>query len=143
MSLINRLIDANDYNAAEHWLHGDEGFFMVTLTPKDTGLALYLSMDDTGSMSENGNHRSDNTPRIWVHSGYNTKYLCEAIVTIEAKPKIIIQKCVKPKDNKKIKEAIDYISRNYDIFLKHYLATENYDNGDMFDDLKTKGELKK
>ena len=138
MSLINRLIDANDYNAEEHWLHGDEGFFMCTLTPENTGLDLYLSMDDTGGMG-----RTNNAPRVWIHSGYNTTYQCEAIVTIELKPKVLVEKCIKRGDRKKIKSVMDYVGRNHDLFLKHYFYNKTkFYNSDLFDTLEANGELK-
>ena len=68
----------------------------------------------------------------------------EVFVSIERNPKILTQtKNIKQTDIKKIKEAINYVGRNYDLFLKHYNDTTNdFRDIDLFMTLVERGEYK-
>ena len=61
-----------------------------------------------------------------------------------AVPKILAStKNIKQSDIKKIKEAMDYVGRNYDLFLKHYNdKTNEFDDYDLFMALAKRGDYK-
>lgn len=68
----------------------------------------------------------------------------EVSVSIEEEPKVLAKsKNIKDNDMAKVKEAMKYIGRNYDLFLKHYESTEEvYDDDDLKNDLRQRGEYK-
>lgn len=42
-----------------------------------------------------------------------------------------------------IEEGIDYVSRNYDLFLKHFMDTDfSFDDEALFDALRERGEYR-
>lgn len=115
----------------------DEIFGMAHLTPKRTGLSANIWSDHKG-ISRKVPH--SNTPRIKIDSG---DY--EVSVTIEEEPQIEARDTNKPKksDENHVKEAMKYVGRNYDLFLKHYKDTDDsFDDEDLFNALRRRGEYR-
>ena len=83
--------------------------------------------------------KKDKLPRVKI--GTNDY---EVSVSIEKEPKILAQtKNIKQNEMNKIKEAMKYISKNYDLFLKHYESSYNdFDDNDLFDALRERGDFK-
>ena len=63
-----------------------------------------------------------------------------ARISLERNPKILKYYSERYKDSD-VKEAIGYVGRNYDIFLKHFLDTDDsFIDDDLFDTLSERGE---
>lgn len=114
---------------------------MANLTPKRTGLQVQIWSDHAGILR----NKRDNDKRVKV--GTNDGY--SVSVSIENNPRILAQSSKLKSSNKgnpiwsKIKQGIDYVGRNYDLFLKHYEDTKDeYDDDDLKDDLRKRGEYK-
>lgn len=105
-------------------------FGMVNITPKRSGIAVSIWADHGGV-----NYR--NSPRVKL--SYQTDSIS---VSIEADPKILDPKSSKISSRamQKLQEGIEYVGRNYDLFLKHYMDTDDaFDDADLFDALKQRG----
>lgn len=65
-------------------------------------------------------------------------------LSLEEKPKILAQSGkIKQSDKSAIKEAIDYVTRNLDLFLKHYNSTPlEFDDDDLKEALRERGDYK-
>lgn len=97
-------------------------FGMANLTPKKTGLQVDIWSNHKGVLTNYENFG----PRVII--GKRGQF--EVIISIKNNPKILKQTSnIKKSDMDKIKEAIEYVGRNYDLFLKHF-----NDVDDMFDD---------
>lgn len=111
-------------------LTGEYVFGMANLVPNETGIACDMWSEHKGCQ-RNVQH---NSPRV--------KLSVEGVdvsISIEQHPKILASPSNIPhKVMKKIKEGIDYVARNYDLFLKHYNDTD-----DSFTDLTLMKELAK
>ena len=66
------------------------------------------------------------------------------LVSLEENPKILAKSGkIKHSDIKDIEDAIDYVCRNLDLFLKHFkMSAFEYDDDDFKDDLRKRGEYK-
>lgn len=108
---------------------------MANLTTNKTGLQVDIWSDHKGKKR----NRKDKSARVKI--GTNDY---EVSVSIEENPKILAQtKNIKRNDMLKIKKAMKYIGRNYDLFLKHYNDTDNsFDDEDLFNALRERGEYK-
>lgn len=111
-------------------------FGMANLIPKKTGLAANIWSDHKG-IERQVSHRG--TPRMKISVG---SYMVS--VTIEPNPLIIAESKHGSKSQKAaVKEAMKYISKNYDIFLKHYNdVNDEFDDEDMFNALRERGEYR-
>lgn len=110
-------------------------FGMSNLVPKRTGLSCEIWSDGTGE-SRNVPH---SVPRVKLK-----KDNYKISISIEPDPKILASPQKIPHNvMKSFKEAMKYVGRNYDLFLKHY-NNENgsYDDTDLTDDLRSRGEFK-
>ena len=111
-------------------------FEMANLSSKRTGLSVSIWSDGDGI------HRQvkHNIPRIKI----GKRGLFSILVSIEEHPRILVKsRNISQSDLLSASEAIDYISRNYDLFLKHYNSTdEEYDDDDLKEDLRKRGEYK-
>jgi len=109
---------------------------MANLVPKRTGLSVDIWSEHRGCL-RNVQH---DTLRIKIdkHGQFSMS------VTIEANPKILVQsKNISKSDMKKCQEAIDYIGRNHDLFLRHYNdVSDEFDDNDLFEALRERGEFK-
>ena len=111
-------------------------FGMANLNPQKSGLSVIIWSDHSG-ITRKVSHRD--TPRIKV--GTHEHWVS---VTIEPNP-VIKERSKKIPDNimPKIQEGIDYVGRNYDVFLKHYLDTDfSFDDEALFEELRKRGEYK-
>lgn len=108
---------------------------MSNISPKRTGLSCNIWVDDTGS-SRNVPH---SVPRVKITEG---DY--QISVSISDNPKVLAKSTHIPHSvMKHMRDAMSYVSRNYDIFLRYYKdGGETYDTQDMFDDLRSRGEFK-
>lgn len=114
----------------------DEIFGMANVVPKKSGIPVDIWSDHSG-ITRKVSHRGKPRAKI-SYEGY------EVSVSIEDDPKILAKSGRIP-DNvmKRIKEGMDYIGRNKDIFLKHYMDTDDsFDDEDLFNALREKGEYK-
>lgn len=109
---------------------------MANLVPKKTGLSCDLWSEHKGA-SRKLSHC--NTPRIKISlDGQSVS------VTIEPNPKTLTSlDKFKQSGIKKIKEAIEYVGRNSDIFLKHFSdKDDSFDDEDLFNALRQRNEYK-
>lgn len=112
-------------------------FGMANLNPNKTGLPVIIWSDHSGIFR----NKKDNDSRIKI--GINNSGPSVS-VTIEQNPRILAKsKNIKKSDMKKLQEGIDYVGRNYDLFLKHYQDTSfDFDDEDLFNALRERGEYK-
>lgn len=108
---------------------------MANLSYNRTNLQADIWSDHRGSIR----NKRDKQPRVKISTSD-----AEVSVSIERKPKILAQtKNIKQSDMKKIKEAMNYVGRNYDLFLKHYNdRTNEFDDYDLFMALAERGDYK-
>lgn len=111
-------------------------FGMANLIPRKTGLSANIWSDHKG-VERQVSHRV--TPRMKISVG---SYMVS--VTIESDPIIKAESKHESKSQKAaVKEAMKYIGRNYDIFLKHYNdVNDEFDDEDMFNALRERVEYK-
>lgn len=117
-------------------IHSAEDIFgMANLNPRKSGLSVIIWSDHSG-VSRKVEH---NSPRIKI--GKNDD---QVVVTIESEPKILQKSSnIKKSDMEDIEEGIDYVSRNYDLFLKHFMDTDfSFDDEALFDALRERGEYR-
>lgn len=111
-------------------------FEMANLSSKRTGLSVSIWSDGDGI------HRQvkHNIPRVKI----GKRGLFSISVSIEEHPRILAKsRNISQSDLQSASEAINYIGRNYDLFLKHYNSTdEEYDDDDLKEDLRKRGEYK-
>lgn len=112
---------------------------MANINKKRTGLKVNIWSDGQGCLR----NKSDHAPRVKIDVGDST-----LSVTIESDPKVIAPKgnwrsTYKQSEISAIEEAIAYIGRNSDLFLKHYMDTDgSFDDVDLFDALRDRNELR-
>ena len=112
-------------------------FGMANLTPKRTGLLVDIWSDHNG-ISRKVSHK--NSPRVKI--GRQGQF--EISITIEPDPKIKAKSSgITQAQLKDCQPAVDYVGRNSDVFLKHYMDTKDeFDDDDLKDALKQRGEYK-
>ena len=112
-------------------------FGMANLTPKRTGLPVDIWSDHNG-VSRKVSHK--HTPRIKV--GKQGQF--EISITIEPDPKIKAKSAsITQSQLRDCQPAIDYVGRNSDVFLKHYMDTKDeFDDDDLKAVLRQRGEYK-
>lgn len=113
-------------------------FGMAHITSKRSGLPVSI-WSDHGGVSRQVSH--NNTPRAKVaYQGV------EVSVSISEKPEILAPKdytSIPSGTRKKLQKGIDYIGKNHDLFLKHYMdTTDEFDDQDLFSALKERGQFK-
>ena len=113
-------------------------FGMANLNPKHTGLAVDIWADHNG-ISRPVSHRGTQRVKIGTRGSF------EMSVTIEGVPRILEKSgTMKASDLKKCEEAIRYVGRNADLFLKHYMdASETFDDDDLINALRVRGDYMK
>lgn len=111
-------------------------FGMANIPPKRSGIPVNVWSDHGGS-GRQVSHRG--TPRAKI--GYQGN---EISISIEEKPRILASKYKKiPSDvMKKLETGMDYVGRDYDLFLKHYLdSDDSFDDQDLFNALHERGDF--
>ena len=113
----------------------DDIFGMANLNPKKTGLSVIIWSDHAGITA----NRPHNDPRVKIGNANG-----QVSVSIEPQPKILAKsKNLKKSDMVAIQEGINYVGRNYDLFLKHFMDTDfSFDDEDLFNALRKRGEYK-
>lgn len=110
-------------------------FEMANLSPKSTNLKVVIWSEQQGFKR----NKKDKTPRFKIEGReYELSY------SLEEKPKLLAKSGkIKQSDKKDIKQALDYVIRNLDIFLKHYNSTPfEFDDDDLKDELRKRGEYR-
>lgn len=117
-------------------LSQEEIWGMSNLNPKRTNLPVIIWTDHNG-VNRAVSHRE--SPRIKI-----TKDDYSISVSIEAEPRILAYTNDIPINvMKELRKGIEYVARNYDIFLKHYLDSDfSFDDDDLKDELRRRGEYK-
>lgn len=112
-------------------------FGMANLNPQKAGLGSIVIWADHGGVSRPVSHR--NTPRVKMDKGDMS-----ISVSISDNPKILAQsRRVNKRNVSEFQPGIDYVRRNYEIFLKHYMDTDfSFDDEDLFQALRDKGEYR-
>ena len=116
---------------------GSSVFGMANLVPEETGLSCDIWSDHKG-IQRTVSHF--NTPRVKI-----TKGSYEIAVSIEPNPRILASsKNIPTNVMKKMKEAMKYVGRNYDLFLRHYSDDDKNEFTDLklFRELAKRGEFK-
>lgn len=112
-------------------------FGMSNLNPQKSGLGNIVIWSDHSGISRNVEH---NIPRIKLQIDDMS-----IVVSISPNPEVLTKN---KKVTSKVKlnmfsKGIEYVARNYDIFLKHYNDTDfSFDDEDMFNALRERGEYK-
>ena len=114
----------------------DEIIGMSNLSPRRSGLSVVIWSDGQGVLRK----VEHNTPRLKI--GKPGEFAI--VVSIEPEPKILSQtKNIKKSELAQCKEAMDYVGRNYDLFLKHFNDTDfSFDDEDLANALRERGEYK-
>ena len=123
-------------NETIRWITENEILMeMANIDTKGSHLQADIWSDHNG-VSRN---KKDNEPRVKISTSN-----AEVSVSIEIEPKILAQtKNIKQSDMKKIKDAMKYVGRNYDLFLKHYNdKTNDFRDIDLFKALSKRGDYK-
>lgn len=115
----------------------DSIFGMATLSPKRSGLSVVIWSEHNGISVA----RPHGEPRVKIGLKVPTDGVS---ISIEAAPKILAENSnLKKSDMSAIQEGIDYVGRNFDLFLKHYQDTD-FDFGDeeLVDALRSREEYR-
>lgn len=110
-------------------------FEMANLSPKRTGLSVIIWSEQQGFTR----NKPDSTPRFKIQGkNYELSY------SLEEKPQLLAKSGkIKQSDKKDIKEALQYVSKNLDLFLKHFNSTPyEFDDDDLKEELRKRGEYK-
>lgn len=108
---------------------------MANLSPKKTGLNVVIWSEQQGFKR----NKSDKLPRFKIQGkDYEVSY------TLEQNPKLLAQSGkIKQSDKNDIKQALNYVVKNIDLFLKHYNSTPyEFNDDDLKDALKERGYYK-
>jgi len=110
---------------------------MASLNPKKTGLPVSVWSEHQG-IKRNTSHSGTARVKIFLPDDRGVS------ATIEAQPQILAQsKNMTSGEMKDIKKGIEYVGRNHDVFLKHYMDTDfSFDDDDLKDELRNRGEYK-
>lgn len=117
--------------------HKEDVFGMSNLNPQKSGLGSIIVWSDHGGISRNVSHRGTPRAKLSIDN-------MNISISIEATPKILAKsKNVSEQDLHKFDKGIEYVGRNYDIFLRHYMDTTfEFDDEDFFQALRDRGEYK-
>ena len=113
----------------------EDVFGMANLVPRRTGLSCYIWSDGTGE-ARNVPH---SVPRVKLKKdNYKVSVSIEPVPRILAGPSNIPHNVMTS-----FKEAMEYVGRNYDLFLKHYNNGDDlYDDDCLTNDLRSRGDFK-
>lgn len=124
----------------KRYVHNSEQVFgMSNLPSKHTGLKVRIWADSQGSKR----NKSDVVPRVKLD--YDDDSIS---VSIEKHPRVLAPKGGLDSNFKKsvadaFREGIEYIARNYDLFLKHYNDVEDeFTDVELFEALRERGDFK-
>lgn len=109
---------------------------MANLVPKQTGLSADIWADHKGVLRA----KSDVTPRVKISVNDD-----EISISIEKNPVILAGRFNQYKKSVQnaMKDAIKYVGRNYDLFLRHYNdVSDEFTDRQLEDALIERGEFK-
>ena len=134
ISNINNIDD--DVDDIELTKNAQPLFEMSNLIPKNTGLSVDIWSDHKGVLGKY-KHKE---PRVKM--GKRGQFMIS--VSIESKPKILVKsKGITESQLKSCQSAIEYVGKNYDLFLKHFNDTDDsFSDDDLKDALKERGYYK-
>ena len=109
---------------------------MANVNKRRTGLNVNIWSDGQGCTR----NKPDVVPRVKIVDGDDS-----VSVSISSNPEVLAPKTWRKKFKKStvdnIEEGINYVARNYDLFLKHYMDTDlSFDDSDLFDSLRERGD---
>ena len=109
---------------------------MSNLNPKRTNLPVIIWADHSG-VDRAVLHR--NSPRIKI-----SKDAVSISISIEEYPRILTQSgAISKTDMRDLQQGIEYVARNWDIFLKHYQDTDfSFDDDDLKSELRARGDYR-
>ena len=116
---------------------GDVFQEMANLNPRKAGLGVQIWAEH-GGISRN---KSDVLPRVKI----SIRNIVIS-VSIESGPKILAggdNSKIKHSELNALKKGIEYVGRNWDIFLNHYMDTDfAFDDEALFSTLRSRGEYR-
>lgn len=116
-------------------LDEDNFYEMANLSPKRTGLKVTVWSDHEGVL---GNYEHDE-PRVKI--GKRGQF--EVSVSLKDFRFLAQTTNIKQSEKKAIEEAIEYVKKNVDVFLKHFNDTDDsFDDTDLIEELKKRGFYK-
>lgn len=109
---------------------------MTNVNKRRTGLNVNIGSDGQGCTR----NKPDVVPRVKIVDGDDS-----VSVSISSSPEVLAPKTWRKKFKKStvdnIEEGINYVARNHDLFLKHYMDTDlSFDDSDLFDSLRERGD---
>lgn len=112
----------------------DWGFFATAIVPRRTGLSVtifptknFLNMID------------DNLPKMRVQNKLND-YKDTFSISLEENPKVVIGESKLCKED--YQAVCKFVRNNLDILLKHFDPKDEYDDSNLWEDLKQNGSVK-
>ena len=117
-------------------LDADAMFGAAHITPRRSGLSVSIWSCHCGCVRLSAICR---TPVMEIGNFHYSVF-----ITIEQNPVIKVKSGkINESELSKIQQGIDYVSRNYDLFLKHYYDTDySFDDEDLFNALEERGDYK-
>ena len=121
----------------KRYIHSSEDIMaMANVNKRRTGLNVNIWSDGQGCTR----NKPDVVPRVKIVDGDDS-----VSVSISSNPEVLAPKTWRKKFKKStvdnIEEGINYVARNYDLFLKHYMDTDlSFDDSDLFDSLRERGD---
>lgn len=122
----------------KRWMHASEEYVMAmaNINKKRTGLNVNIWSDGQGCLRR----KPDVVPRVKIESVGGS-----VSVSISEDPKVLAPKNWKKKFKKStisdIEAGIEYLKRNYDLFLQHYSDVDfSFDDADLIDSLRKRGD---
>ena len=108
---------------------------MSDLDPKRTNVPVIIWIDHNGVDARKVAHRK--SPRVKI-----VKDKHSISISIEEHPRILAKSRNIPKNvMNDLQKGVDYIARNWDVFLKHYLDTDfTFGDDELKDELRRRGE---
>lgn len=111
---------------------------MANINKKRTGLSVNIWSDGQGCLR----NKPDKLPRVKLDAGDASISVSISDQPVVLAPKNWLSK-FKQSEIDSFEEGIEYVARNYDLLLKHYMDTDgSFDDFDLFNALKSRGEFK-
>jgi hypothetical protein len=111
---------------------------MANINKKRTGLRVNIWSDGQGCLR----NKPDKLPRVKLDIGDASISVSISDHPVVLAPKNWLSK-FKQSEIDSFEEGIEYVARNYDLLLKHYMDTDgSFDDFDLFNALKSRGEFK-
>ena len=133
---ITNIDNIEDVDDIELTKNAQPLFEMSNLIPKNTGLSVDIWSDHKGVLDK----YKHNEPRVKI--GKRGQFMIS--VSIEPKPKILVKsKGITKSQLKSCQGAIEYVGKNYALFLKHFNDTDDsFSDDDLKDALRERGYYK-